>query len=103
MDKRRPYRFVSVTDFEEKFKKFHVGIAQTLELAHPYPKHRSHRAALTREKYTVTKREIFKATFAKEILLMKRDAFVYIFKTSQVCNKLHSSNRNYAEFPYLSI
>lgn len=56
-----------------------------MELAHPYPKHRSHRAALTHEKYTVTKTEIFKATFAKEVLLMKRDAFVYIFKTTQVC------------------
>ncbi|KAG0577997.1 hypothetical protein KC19_5G197200 [Ceratodon purpureus] len=84
MDKRRPYHYVSVTDFEEKFKRFHVGVAQKLELAHPYPKHRSHRAALTHEKYTVTKKEIFKATFAKEVLLMKRDAFVYIFKTSQL-------------------
>lgn len=84
MDKRRPYRYVSVTDFEEKFKKFHVGVSQMTELSHPYPKHRSHRAALTHKKYTVTKKEMFKATFAKEILLMKRDAFVYIFKTSQV-------------------
>jgi len=75
---------VSVTDFKEKFKKFHVGVSQAVELANPYPKHRSHRAALTHEKYTVTKKEIFNATFAREILLMKRDAFVYIFKTLQV-------------------
>lgn len=84
MNKRRPYRYVSVSNFEAKFKKFHVGASLKMELAHPYPKHRSHRAALTHEKYTVTKTEIFKATFAKEVLLMKRDAFVYIFKTTQL-------------------
>lgn len=84
MDKRRPYRYVSVSDFEEKFKRFHVGVAQKMDLVRPYPKHKSHRAALTHEQYTVTKQEILKATFSREVLLMKRDAFVYIFKTSQV-------------------
>jgi hypothetical protein len=64
-------------------------VRQKLEMAHPYPKHRSHRAALTHEKYTATKKEIFKATFAKEITLMKTDTFVYFFKTSLVWICVH--------------
>ena len=84
VDKLRPYSYISVAQFGEAFKKFHVGMSQKVELAHPYPKERSHKAALTYDKYTVTKMEIFKAAFAKEILLMKRDAWVYAFKTTQV-------------------
>lgn len=54
------------------------------DLSIPYEKDRSHKAALTFDRYGVSSRELFKANFAKEWLLMKRNSFVYIFKTVQV-------------------
>lgn len=83
-DKRRPYRFVSVKQFADLFKTFHVGQKLAHELAVPYDKRNSHKAALAFEKYPVGRYELFKANFAKEWLLMKRNSFVYVFKTIQV-------------------
>jgi hypothetical protein len=84
VDKLQPYRYISVKAFADKFKSFHVGQKMADELAVPYPKDQSHNAALSFERYSVTSMELFKANFAKEILLMRRNSFVYIFKTVQV-------------------
>jgi hypothetical protein len=70
--------------FADKFKSFHVGQKMADELVVPYPKDQSHKAALSFERYSVTNMELFKANFAKEVLLMRRNSFVYIFKTVQV-------------------
>jgi hypothetical protein len=83
-DKLQPYRYISVKAFADKFKSFHVGQKMADELAVPYPKEQSHKAALSFERYSVTSMELFKTNFAKEILLMRRNSFVYIFKTVQV-------------------
>ncbi|KAG0577501.1 hypothetical protein M758_5G154100 [Ceratodon purpureus] len=83
-DQRRPYRFVSVKQFSDLFKTFHVGQKMHHELAVPYDKASSHKAALAFEKYSVGRYELFKTNFAKEWLLMKRNAFIYVFKTIQV-------------------
>jgi hypothetical protein len=80
----RPYRYVSVKQFADRFKTFHVGHNMSEELAIAYDRERSHKAALTFERYGVSNFELFKANFAKEFLLMKRNSFVYIFKTFQV-------------------
>ncbi|XP_024979136.1 pleiotropic drug resistance protein 1-like [Cynara cardunculus var. scolymus] len=45
---------------------------------------RSHPAALTTEKYGLSKKELLKACTDREILLMRRNSFVYIFKLSQL-------------------
>ncbi|CAK9224005.1 unnamed protein product [Sphagnum troendelagicum] len=83
-DKRQPYRYISVTAFADKFKSFHVGQKMADELVAPYPKDQSHKAALSFERYSVTSVELFKACFAKEVLLMRRNSFFYIFKTVQI-------------------
>jgi hypothetical protein len=83
-DKRQPYRYISVKAFADKFKSFHVGQKMADELVVPYPKDQSHKAALSFERYSVSSTELFKANFAKEVLLMRRNSFVYIFKTVQV-------------------
>jgi hypothetical protein len=83
-DKLQPYRYISVKVFADKFKSFHVGQKMANELAVPYPKDQSHKAALSFERYSVTSMELFKTNFAKEILLIRRNSFVYIFKTVQV-------------------
>ena len=83
-DKRRPYRYVSVKQFADTFKTFHIGQKMLDEIASPYNKDHSHKAALSFDRYSVSNTEIFKANFAKEWLLVKRNSFVYIFKTVQV-------------------
>ncbi|PQQ17541.1 pleiotropic drug resistance protein 1 [Prunus yedoensis var. nudiflora] len=54
------------------------------ELAAPLDKTKSHPAALTTKKYGVRKMELLKACFSRELLLMKRNSFVYIFKIIQL-------------------
>ncbi|KAG9444439.1 hypothetical protein H6P81_015779 [Aristolochia fimbriata] len=83
-DKARPHRYISVSEFAQSFKSFSVGQQLYEDLKTPYDKSRTHPAALTTEKYGISSWELFKACFAREWLLMKRNAFVYIFKTTQI-------------------
>ncbi|KAI6697885.1 hypothetical protein NL676_018004 [Syzygium grande] len=82
--KNQPYRYVSVDDFVHGFKSFHIGEQLSSDLRVPYDKSKSHPAALVKEKYGISNMELFKACFAREWLLMKRNSFVYIFKTTQI-------------------
>ncbi|RZC04317.1 Pleiotropic drug resistance protein 3, partial [Glycine soja] len=43
-----------------------------------------HKNALVFKKYSLTKWELFKACMMREILLMKRNSFVYVFKSTQL-------------------
>ncbi|TKY48212.1 ABC transporter G family member 29 [Spatholobus suberectus] len=80
-----PYRYITVSEFANKFKQFHVGIHLENELSVPFDKSRGHRAALVFKKYTIPTIELLKACWDKEWLLIKRNSFVYIFKTIQIC------------------
>ncbi|XP_061365063.1 pleiotropic drug resistance protein 1-like isoform X1 [Gastrolobium bilobum] len=84
MRRDEPYRFVTVTQFAEAFQSFHIGMAIGDELAIPFDKTKNHPAALTTKKYGVNKKELLKANFSREYLLMKRNSFVYIFKLFQL-------------------
>ena len=84
MRRHEPYRFVTVTQFAEAFQSFHVGRRIGEELATPFDKSKNHPAALTTKKYGVNKKELLKANFSREYLLMKRNSFIYIFKICQV-------------------
>ncbi|KAL3528819.1 hypothetical protein ACH5RR_008141 [Cinchona calisaya] len=79
-----PYRFITASEFAEAFQSFHVGRTLGDELATPFDKSKSHPAALTTHKYGVNKKELLKAVSARELLLIKRNSFVYIFKLSQL-------------------
>ncbi|KAJ4821384.1 ABC transporter G family member 36 [Rhynchospora pubera] len=79
-----PYRYVPVKKFAEAFKSFHVGRAMLNELAVPFDKSKSHPAALTTTKYGVSTKELLKAQVDREILLMKRNSFVYIYMIFQL-------------------
>ncbi|GAB2217837.1 hypothetical protein Droror1_Dr00001049 [Drosera rotundifolia] len=50
----------------------------------PFDRSKSHPAALTTSQYGLSKKELFKACFARETLLMKRNKFVYTFKNIQL-------------------
>lgn len=54
------------------------------ELSIPFDKSQGHRAALVFKKYSISKMELLKASWDKEWLLIKRNSFVYIFKTVQI-------------------
>ncbi|KAL4625244.1 hypothetical protein ACB092_05G011200 [Castanea dentata] len=82
--KDEPYSFVTVQEFAEAFQSFHVGRSIGDEVSVPYDKSKSHPAALTTNKYGVNKKELLKANFSREYLLMKRNSFVYIFKLTQL-------------------
>ena len=82
--KNQPYRFVSVTDFAQAFNSFHVGHRICEELRVPYDKSKAHPAALVTENYGISNWELFRACLAREWLLMKRNNFLYIFKTVQL-------------------
>lgn len=83
-DENKPYHYLSVSELAEKFRKFHVGHQLETKLSIPFDKSHSHRAALVFSKNSVPSLELLKASFAREWLLIKRNSFVYIFKTVQV-------------------
>nr|GEV41443.1 ABC transporter G family member 29-like [Tanacetum cinerariifolium] len=83
-DRRKPYRYIPVNEFVQKFKQFHVGEKLKNELSVPYDKDQSHKAALVFEKYLVSKMDLLKTSWNKEWLLMKRNSFIYIFKSVQL-------------------
>ncbi|KAL2629110.1 hypothetical protein R1flu_013796 [Riccia fluitans] len=84
-NKHRPYEFVPVAELAEIFQtKYHIGVNLHKELGTPYDKSKSHKASLVTEKYSVTKKELLKINFNKEVLLLKRNAFVSIFRVVQL-------------------
>ncbi|KAM0823889.1 hypothetical protein ACQ4PT_070564 [Festuca glaucescens] len=78
------YRHVSVPEFAERFKSFHVGQQMLKEMQIPFEKSKTHPAALTTKKYGISSKESLKAVMSREMLLMKRNSFIYIFKVSQL-------------------
>ncbi|RZC83900.1 hypothetical protein C5167_046685 [Papaver somniferum] len=83
-DKNQPYRYVSPSDFVYSYHLFHLGQELQSSLSAPYNKKKSHPAALVTEKYGISNWELFKACFSREWLLMKRNSFIYVFKTMQI-------------------
>ncbi|XVF24908.1 hypothetical protein REPUB_Repub13aG0168300 [Reevesia pubescens] len=83
-DRSKPYRYVSVNEFANRFKQFHVGMRLENELSVAFEKSRGHIAALAFQKYSVSKMELFKACWDKEWLLIRRNSFIYVFKTVQI-------------------
>ncbi|XP_050230912.1 ABC transporter G family member 29-like [Mercurialis annua] len=83
-EKNIPYRYISVPEFVQKFKKFHIGINLNTQLSTPFNKSQSHKASLVFTKYSVSNTELLKACWDKEWLMIKRNAFVYISKAIQL-------------------
>ncbi|MBA0816130.1 hypothetical protein Gohar_000824, partial [Gossypium harknessii] len=82
--KDEPYSSISVKELAEAFQSFHIGQKLGDDLAVPFDKSKSHPAALTKDKYGVSKKELLKACVSREYLLMKRNLFVYVFKMIQL-------------------
>lgn len=82
--KSEPYHYISVPEFAQFFKSCFIGQQLLEDLKAPYDKSSIHPAALATEKYGIPPWELFKACLSREWLLMKRNSFVYIFKTTQL-------------------
>ncbi|KAK9142055.1 hypothetical protein Syun_011455 [Stephania yunnanensis] len=82
-ERSEPYRYVSPNEFAVQFKKFHVGANLDIDLLTPYDKSRSHKAALVFNKHSTRTVDLLKANFAKEWLIIKRNSFLYMFRTVQ--------------------
>ncbi|EEC73306.1 hypothetical protein OsI_07483 [Oryza sativa Indica Group] len=78
------YNFVTIDHFCEKFKASQVGQNLVEELAIPFDKSEGYNNALSLNIYSLTKWDLLKACFAREILLMRRNAFIYITKVVQL-------------------
>ncbi|KAH9613074.1 hypothetical protein KSS87_005297, partial [Heliosperma pusillum] len=79
-----PYVFVTAKHFADTFRSFHVGQKLEQELAVPYDKTRSHPASLARQTYGVNKKELLLACLSRELLLMRRNVFIYLFKMTEL-------------------
>ena len=84
MRRDQPYKFVTAKEFADTYQSFHVGRKLGDDLGTPYDKTKSHPATLTTETYGLNKIELLKACIDREILLMKRNSFVYFFKLFKV-------------------
>lgn len=82
--KNEPYRYISALEFSDYFKNFHIGQNLSEELGNTYDRSKTHPAALSKKMYGISNWELFKACFAREWLLMKRNSPLYVFKTTQI-------------------
>ncbi|XP_044946360.1 ABC transporter G family member 41-like isoform X2 [Hordeum vulgare subsp. vulgare] len=78
------YNFVTVDQFCDKFKASQSGQNLAGELSKPYDESKGHKNALSFSIYSLSKWDLVKACFARELLLMKRNAFIYITKSIQL-------------------
>lgn len=80
-----PHSFVSVDTLSKKFKDLEIGKKIEESLSKPYDKSKTLKDnALSFNVYSLPKWELFRTCISREFLLMKRNYFVYLFKTFQV-------------------
>ncbi|KAH9733940.1 ABC transporter G family member 37 [Citrus sinensis] len=79
-----PYSYFSVDMFSMKFKESPLVKKLDEELLVPYDKSKSHKNAISFSVYSLSRWDLFKACMSRELLLMRRNSFLYIFKTIQL-------------------
>ncbi|XP_019173606.1 PREDICTED: ABC transporter G family member 32-like [Ipomoea nil] len=78
------YSYIPASKFVESFQSFHVGNSLANDLSIPFDKSYSHPAALSSRTYGVKRAELLKIGFQWQMLLLKRNAFVLVFKFTQL-------------------
>lgn len=78
--------FLPVSEIADAFKRSQYGREMNTTLTVPYNKEKALPSSLAMTKYAVSKKELLKACFSRELLLLSRHRFLYIFKTCQVCS-----------------
>ncbi|KAK1589123.1 hypothetical protein Q3G72_030665 [Acer saccharum] len=83
-DPSKPYRFLPASEIADAFINSKYGRSVQASLDDPYDKSKSHPLALAKTKFAVSNWELFSSNFARELLLINRHSFLYIFRTCQV-------------------
>ncbi|GAY65523.1 hypothetical protein CUMW_241790 [Citrus unshiu] len=79
-----PHSFVSVDMFHEKFKESPFGKKLEEDLSELYDKSESKKSSVSFAVFSLSRWELFKACMSRELLLAKRNYFLYLFKTIQL-------------------
>ncbi|XP_071697291.1 pleiotropic drug resistance protein 3-like isoform X2 [Rutidosis leptorrhynchoides] len=79
-----PYSYISVPTLSMRFKESDLGKDLNEKISKPFTKSQSHETAISFNVYSLSKWALFRACMSREILLMKRNSFIYIFKTVQL-------------------
>lgn len=79
-----PHSFVSVDMFHEQFKESPFGKKLEEDLSELYDKSESKKSSVSFAVFSLSRWELFKACMSRELLLAKRNYFLYLFKTIQV-------------------
>ncbi|KAJ6794307.1 ABC transporter G family member 41-like isoform X1 [Iris pallida] len=82
--KDQQYVYVTADELSLKFKESNIGKKHEEELARPFAKSQSHKKALAFSTYSLTKWDLLKTCTEREILLMKRESYIYVFKIIQL-------------------
>ena len=78
------YRYITVEQFSQAFHEFHESQVTAKFLEVPFEKNQSSLAALATSKYGASNRQLVKAVFTREILLMRRNLSVYLINIANV-------------------
>lgn len=66
------------------FAQFEVGRLTAETLATPFPKEKSDPHALTTQRYGLKGYELYKALWHREIILVRRNSFLWVFRATMV-------------------
>ncbi|TXG61337.1 hypothetical protein EZV62_012700 [Acer yangbiense] len=80
----RPYQYIPPGKFAEAFRSYRTGKNLSEELDVPFDRRYNHPAALSTSQYGEKKRKLLKTSFDWQLLLMKRNSFIYVFKFIQL-------------------
>lgn len=78
------YQYVPAKKFIEGYQSFGVGKLLAAELSVPFDRRYSHPAALSTNTYGVKRIDLLKISFSWQMLLLKRNSFVFVFKFMQL-------------------
>ncbi|GJW85259.1 AAA+ ATPase domain-containing protein [Tanacetum coccineum] len=78
------YTYVSVPTLSMRFKESSFGKEIKEDISKPFTRLPCHENAMSFDVYSLSKWNLFKACMSREILLMKRNSFLYIFKFVQL-------------------
>ncbi|KAK1312861.1 ABC transporter G family member 31 [Acorus calamus] len=83
-DQSKSHAYLPVLRIAHLFKQSEYGRSILSDLSSPYDRTKNLPSSLTMSKYAVSKWGLLKACFEREILLISRHRFLYIFRTCQV-------------------
>ncbi|KAK1401932.1 pleiotropic drug resistance protein 3-like [Heracleum sosnowskyi] len=78
------YHYVSVDSLARMFKESNFGKKLNEDISEEVMKSENHKRSISHSVYSLSKWTLFKACMSREIILMRRNSFIYKFKTVQL-------------------